>query len=349
MIKRCKNMTEEKNKKRMVQIKVNKNNKMNKTKAHKKIRVPFFKNFLLPRMYFFFAGFPKGSFVSVDVTKRCNLRCKHCYFFQSEHPTELSMEEWGQRFKELKKQYPFLYSSTWVGGEPMLRQDVIEKHMHLFTHNLVVTNGSIEFPDWKKVYFHVSIDGDEKSHDETRGVPGLYQKIKKNIAAAKDIKITGAMCITNLNKNSVGTVLEEFKDSNLDGFMFDFYTPMLSSPADPLCVSNNEKDEILNQLIDYKKGKYSSLIYMPVEVFESMKSSNMKKVTSTCQFRKAGLALDSGGNIKQKCMMGADADCSHCGCVVPYYLYYRKDKKQIIKSISKEVQGRIREKIQTNV
>jgi hypothetical protein len=88
---------------------------------------------------------------------------------------------------------------------------------------------------------------------------------------------------------------------------------------------------------------------MPVEVFESMKSSNMRKVTSTCQFRHAGLALDSGGNVKQKCMMGADADCGHCGCVVPYYLHYRKDKQQIIRSIGKEIHGRIRERIQSNV
>ena len=309
----------------------------------KKIRVPFVSKFLLPRMFFFCAGFPKGSFVSVDVTNKCNLRCKHCYFFQSEHPRELSVEEWHERFKALKKKYPFLYSATWVGGEPLLRPEVIEKNMHLFTHNLVVTNGSLEFPDWKKVYFHVSIDGDEKSHDETRGVTGLYSKIKKHVASAKDIKITGAMCITNVNKHSVKKVLEDFYDSNLAGFLFDFYTPMLKNPNDPLCVSNKEKDEILDQLIEYKKGKYSKFIYMPVEVFESMKSGVMHKVTSTCQFRKAGLALDSAGSVKPKCVMGPEANCLHCGCVVPYYLNYRIDKKQIVKSIFREVKSRIRE------
>jgi len=309
----------------------------------KKIRVPFFKKFLVPRMFFFFAGFPKGSFVSVDVTSKCNLRCKHCYFFHSQHPRDLTPEEWELRLKQLKKKYPFLYSATWVGGEPLLRKDVIEKNMHLFTHNLVVTNGSIEFPDWKKVYFHVSIDGDEKSHDETRGVPGLYAKIKKNVANAKDIKITGVMCITNINKHTISTVLEDFYDSNLGGFMFDFYTPMLTNPNDPLCLSDKEKDAILDQLIEYKKGKYAHFIYMPVEVFESMKSYNMGKIISKCQFKKAGIALDSGGSAKQKCMMGKDANCAKCGCVVPYYLHYRQDKKQIIKSIHREIKERIRE------
>lgn len=306
----------------------------------KKIKVPFVSKFLLPRMFFFCAGFPKGSFISVDVTNKCNLRCKHCYFFQSEHPRELTIDEWKERLKALKKQYPFLYSATWVGGEPLLRKDVIEQNMHLFTHNLVVTNGSIEFPEWKKVYFHVSIDGDERSHDETRGVPGLYAKIKKHIASSKDVKITGAMCITNVNKNSITKVLEDFYDSNLAGFLFDFYTPMLKNPNDPLSVSNKEKDEILDMLISYKRGKYSKFIYMPVEVFESMKSAKMHKVTSTCQFRKAGMALDSAGNVKQKCVMGPDANCMHCGCVVPYYLNYRIDKKEIIKSVFREVKSR---------
>ena len=319
------------------------------TRKHKKIRVPFFRKFLIPRMFFFFAGFPKGSFVSVDVTKKCNLRCKHCYFYRTEHPEELSIEDWGKRFKQLKSRFPFLYSATWVGGEPLLRKDVIEKYMRLFTHNLIVTNGSIELPDWKKVYFHISIDGDQKAHDETRGVPGLYAKIKQNVAKAKGLKVTGAMCITSINIHTVDNVLKDFEDSNLDGFMFDFYTPMISNDNDPLCLSNNEKDQLLDKLIEYKKGKYASLIYMPVEVFESMKSYNMQKVVSKCQFKKVGIALDSGGNIKQKCVMGADANCAKCGCVVPYYLHYRKDKKQILRSIGKEIKSRLQEKREQHV
>ena len=310
----------------------------------KKIRVPFFKKFLLPRMFFFFAGFPKGSFISVDVTKKCNLRCKHCYFFGNEHPQELSVEDWGKRFKQLKTKFPFLYSATWVGGEPLLRKDIIEKYMPMFTHNLVVTNGSIEFPDWKKVYFHVSIDGDEKAHDLTRGMPGLYAKIKENVEKTDGLRIRGVMCITNLNKHTVNTVLKDFYDTKLDGFMFDFYTPSLSTPNDPLYISNEEKDKILERLIEYKKGKYSSFLTMPLAVFESMKSTYMHKIIPKCQFKKAGMALDSGGNVKQKCVIGADADCARCGCVVPYYLNYRQDKKQILLSVKREIQERVKER-----
>ena len=71
-------------------------------------KTPFIKGHLLPQMMFFVAGIPKGSFVSIDVTSKCNLRCKHCYFFESEPTPELSTDEWEKRIKLLKKQYPFL-------------------------------------------------------------------------------------------------------------------------------------------------------------------------------------------------------------------------------------------------
>ncbi|MBN1115446.1 MAG: radical SAM protein [Oligoflexia bacterium] len=310
----------------------------------KRFKTPFLKGHLLPNALFFFAGLPKGSVVSIDVTKNCNLRCKHCYFFNSKHETELSPEGWSRRIDQLKKQYPFLYSVTWVGGEPLLRPRIIEENMHKFIHNLVVTNGSIEFPMWEKMHFHVSIDGDEAAHDEIRGQKGLYAKIRKNIDNAKGLEVSGAMVITNTNKNSIGKVLEDFHGSNLAGFMFDFYTPSMGAYGkDSLCIDVYERDQIIDTIIGYKRGKYSKLIFLPEEVFELMKSANMNKVVKNCPLKRSAIALDTNGLKKPKCVMGADADCSKCGCIVPYYLFLRQDKKYIIKSVGHEIKKRLRE------
>ncbi len=312
----------------------------------KRIHSPFFKSFLLPRLAFFCVGFIKGSFFSIDVTKRCNLRCKHCYFYKTESPEELSPEAWEKRIKELKKNYKLTYSATWVGGEPLLRQDVIERCKGLFMHNLLVTNGSIPFPLWSKVYYHVSIDGDEKTHDEVRGKQGLYKTIMTNISNAPDIKISAAMCINTMNKGTIEHVVRDLYDTNVDEVMFDFYTPSLKEPNDPLVMSDKEKQDTIKQLLDLKhNSRYGAVIDMPDDVFLNMLPKNMKKVVSKCSFRTHGIALDTGGNIKPKCMMGVDADCSKCGCVVPYYLHYRKNKKQIAKSIVKEVHKRTKEKL----
>ena len=48
----------------------------------------------LVKVGFFLFGFPANGFGSIDVSKECNLRCKHCYFFEQERPTsgELSVD-----------------------------------------------------------------------------------------------------------------------------------------------------------------------------------------------------------------------------------------------------------------
>lgn len=306
----------------------------------KQIKVPYFKGHFLPNMFFLVCGLPKGSIVSIDVTKKCNLRCKHCYFFQSQHQEELSSDEWENRMKRLKSEHPLLYTATWIGGEPLLRPDVIERCKKYFTHNLVVTNGTVDLPRWPKMHYNISIDGDEQTHDMIRGQKGLYSKIIKNIADKPELRISGAMCINSLNKNTIGKVLEDFYDSNLSGFLFDFYTPMIGT-QDELYIGGKEKDEILDQLIEYKKGKYADLIYLPVANMEYMKSYNMHRTVNKCPFKRKGIALDTSGNVKSKCMMGKDADCSKCGCVVPYFLHYKVNRKEIIRAMVEEIGDRL--------
>ena len=42
------------------------------------------------RAYAFLFQIPMNSFVSIDVTNECNMRCTHCYFFEQDHPEELT-------------------------------------------------------------------------------------------------------------------------------------------------------------------------------------------------------------------------------------------------------------------
>jgi MoaA/NifB/PqqE/SkfB family radical SAM enzyme len=67
---------------------------------------------------------PSGS---IDVTKRCNLRCEHCYFFAEEHKErELTVDEWIEHFEAMKAAGDPMLLCTWVGGEPMVRKEVID-------------------------------------------------------------------------------------------------------------------------------------------------------------------------------------------------------------------------------
>src|SRR5215475_9189220 len=77
-------------------------------------------------------GIPPNAIASVDVTNECNLRCHHCYFFEHEQPGSLAVERWRGFFEKLKAEGFLFFSCSWVGGEPMMRQEVVEMGMTYF-------------------------------------------------------------------------------------------------------------------------------------------------------------------------------------------------------------------------
>lgn len=302
----------------------------------------FFKHHLLPQMMFFTVGFPKGSFISVDVTEQCNLRCQHCYFFEQEQEGNLDTEGWERRILELKKNHRMMYSCTWIGGEPLLKRGIIEKCKHHFLHNLIVTNGTIPLPDWHDVMFHVSVDGYEAAHDNMRRQKGLYQLMKQNVSR-KDLHVTAAMCVTSLNVDTVEDLLQDWYETTyLKGMMFDFYTP-IEGITDDLWIGWERRDAILDRLKQLKDAKYGDFIAMNDRTIELMKSHNAKRVTDNCLFEKKGYSLTTKGEIKEKCMLGPKADCDRCGCVVPFYLRSRVEKAAIIRGTWTHIGNRFRQ------
>lgn len=301
----------------------------------------FFKHHLLPQIMFFTVGFPKGSFISIDVTDQCNLRCQHCYFFEQEQEGNLDAAAWEQKILEMKQQHKMMYSCTWVGGEPLLKRGIIDRCRKHFLHNLIVTNGTMPLPDWEDVLYHVSIDGNETAHDEMRRQKGLYQQMKKHVSR-KHLHVTAAMCVTSLNVDTIEEVLADwYATTYLKGFMFDFYTP-IEGLDDELWIGWERRNAVLDQLLELKRNKYGDFIAMPDRVIELMKSHNSKKVTDHCIFEKKGYSLTTTGEIKAKCMLGPKADCDRCGCVVPFYLHSRVEKSEIVKSTWNHLRHRLR-------
>ncbi len=299
---------------------------------------PFFKYHLIPQVFFFTMGFPKGSFVSIDVTDQCNLRCEHCYFFEQEQEGVLDADRWEQRILELKSQSRFLHSCTWVGGEPLLKKGIIERCKKHFLHNLIVTNGTIPLPDWPDTYFHVSIDGNEAAHEKMRRQTGLYQEMKRNVSRP-DLHVTGAMCITSINVDTIEEVLEDWR-AHLRGMMFDFYTP-IEGLSDDLWIGWERRDAVIRKIRRLKEEKYGDFIAMPDRALELMLSHNSKRVTDNCLFATRGYSLTTTGTIKEKCMLGPKADCDRCGCIVPFYLHQRVEKKTILKATVNEIRRRL--------
>lgn len=267
--------------------------------------------------------------ISIDVTNKCNLRCKHCYFFEQNHKNELSEKDLLKKVKEIKKEYPSIIHASWVGGEPLLRKNVVEEGMKLFPFNMVVTNGSIELPKWKNCIFNVSVDGTKEYYEEVRGLK-IYDKVKEH-ANRNDIHVNIACVLNKKNYYCIEDLLKEWKETKIEGVNFNFYTP-IKGISDDLWLNWEERDIIIKKLLKLRKV-YGNFLMNPEPILKLMLSENSKDITSNCVVRKAAFCIDPMGNRKLPCVIGDKADCLKCGCIVPFFIesvFVRKQIKSLL-------------------
>jgi len=281
---------------------------------------------------FVFAGIPRYSIGSIDITHRCNLHCRHCYFLAQGYRDELTDEEWIARLDDLRDHtaFPF-YQCSWVGGEPLLRKDLVARLLPRFKSNLITTNGSIPLPDWPNCSFYVSVDGTREYYTRVRGRGDLYDRIKTNIRSAPHLRITAAMCVDRENWRCIPEMLAEWYPTAVRGFIFQFFTP-IEGLDDALWPGWELRDRILDMLLRLKRT-YGDFIVNTPDQLRLMKSAVAPSVTRDCQYAKIAYALGPDGKRKLPCMMGEKADCERCGCILPFHAWLLDHQNVIIREI----------------
>jgi hypothetical protein len=109
--------------------------------------------------------------ISVDITSKCNLRCKGCYYFaegMDKHKTADDDESFDQ-FLDREKQRGTNFVTV-VGGEPALVPGRLKKIYTNFKMS-VATNGLIQIPveGMENMPIGVAIWGDHKTDSKLRG------------------------------------------------------------------------------------------------------------------------------------------------------------------------------------
>jgi len=262
---------------------------------------------------------------SADIINVCNLHCEHCYWWLNrKEDQDLSLDDWKKIIDEkFKKNHVFIV--TVVGGEPLMRKDVVELFAKEFPKRAcVVTNGTYPIPHLDGIYFYwVSIDGDKKTHDEIRG-EGAWEKTRKNVIdyvnssdkAWKDIWIT--MTINSKNYKTIPQVLDDWKDySNKIGVQF--HTPFVD--GDPLWLPfGKERNQVIDYLLERQATDLKDYIINPKEQLEIMKTSWGGKGTTPIDCPTwAIISVDHKGREKLPCCIGsAEKDgmkpnCEKCG------------------------------------
>jgi MoaA/NifB/PqqE/SkfB family radical SAM enzyme len=307
---------------------------------------PFFSRYNLAQLGFFLFGIPRQSFGSVDVTNKCNLRCDHCYFFEQDHAAQWTLNQWQELFEQMKTEGFRFFQCSWVGGEPLLRPEIIELGRRYFKYNTVTTNGSIPLPDWKDVSWYISVDGSRKRHEQMRNTPGLYDTITQNIEQSEGLKITIAYCITIENYTEISASLDEWcANPKVRNMVFSFFTPV-TGLDDFLWLGWDEKDRVL-ELLKEKKKFFGDFIVNTERSLSLMKSGMARSVTDRCPFAEKSFALGPVGVAKEPCMLGPKADCTRCGCVVPFYLTSLTDRRLVISDVAKNLKVKVTQFIDT--
>jgi len=294
------------------------------------------------KTYSFLFGIPKNAFVSIDVTNRCNMRCSHCYFFEQDHPEALTDDQLLAKLAEMKrdKRIPFLHCA-WVGGEPLLRRNLIERARSYFRWNTIVTNGTIPLPHWHRTAIYVSIDGPKEIHERIR-VKNCYDRIKRNISDS-GVPVTLSMAISAFNADAIEETVEEWRHvPNVKNWTFDFFTPIRGLKLDAeQWMGFEERDRIVERLVALKR-RHPDLIATTEEALRLMRSDRCKSVTDRCAFRKKSTAFSPVLEPKAQCMMGEKADCDRCGCVVPYYLHSISHRPTVLRDFGHRLSQRVR-------
>ncbi len=174
----------------------------------------------------------KKPVVVWNVTKRCNLKCLHCYAqaTASAAPDELSHAEGLALLKDLKDfGVPVVLFS---GGEPLMRPDLLDLVDWTVTAGLravISTNGTLitrkmarRLKDLGLSYVGISLDGTAATHDKFRGQPGSFAAALAGVRHCQEqgLKVGLRFTISRLNYQEVPAIFDLVEEYGIPRICF---------------------------------------------------------------------------------------------------------------------------------
>ncbi|MBO4300404.1 MAG: heme b synthase [Desulfovibrio sp.] len=166
-------------------------------------------------------GTPACRLIAWEVTRSCNLACRHCRAeaHLKPYPGELSTKEalsLIDTFPQVGK--PII---IFTGGDPMMRPDVYDLVSYAHGKGFVCAfapNGTLITPQTAAMIrdagvsrCSISIDGpDAQSHDSFRGVPGAFDASLRGMACLKEAGVPFQIN-TTVTRNNLNTFTQIFQ------------------------------------------------------------------------------------------------------------------------------------------
>ena len=184
----------------------------------------------------------------IEITRKCNLRCKHCGI--GERGKDLPLPILLQGLASLKDHFD---DFRFVGGEPLMAPDRLQEAIALVTSwgkpVSITTNGMLvkhlkeRIADWNLYSVCLSVDGSPTSHDLQRGRPGSFEAVKQAgyILAELGIRVQVSFCLTKLNYRDVGEVYTFCEEVGADFLRIQPMVPLQERNRDVLLPPRERK------------------------------------------------------------------------------------------------------------
>ena len=188
-------------------------------------------------------GYPRLFSITINMTDKCNLRCKMCNIWTRKTKNEINADVFEGQMRE-SKTLKNVKLFNFAGGEPFLVKDLDKFVMSVVKHARpiqvrFVTNGFLtdviarkmeEFlQEHKNTNFglKISLDGTENTHDHIRGIKGSFEHVVNTIDKLNDIKkkygnrlnINIGFTVNKINFREVDDIYKLAMEKNV-GFLF---------------------------------------------------------------------------------------------------------------------------------
>jgi len=152
-------------------------------------------------------------FLNLEVTKRCNARCKHCDYWKGPHESELK-----DYVPLVQKINPLIISFT--GGEPLVRKDIFDLIQNIkekggLLYLTMVTNGALlnleKAMKLRKAgidQLSISLDFLDERHDQNRGIKGLYAHLSNLMPGLSQIGFDYVALNTVIMENNLDQITQ---------------------------------------------------------------------------------------------------------------------------------------------
>lgn len=205
----------------------------------------------------------KRPVVVWNVTRRCNLKCVHCYSSSQsiKYSGELSTEKGKKLISDLADfGCPVILFS---GGEPLMREDLPELVQFAADKGIravISTNGTLISEQKAAVfagiglsYMGVSLDGIGEIHDSFRGVKGAFDAAVRGIRNCREagIKVGVRFTITGKNSAEIPSIFDFIEGNNIPRACF--YHLVYSGRGSTLAdndLSHDQTREVVDLIMD---------------------------------------------------------------------------------------------------